>query len=114
MPACSITSQTFAHESARKRGGESGAENGFSDLRTAFRVMMAAAGVTEGAAVRARRMSFGERRAGDDGQARTGCDAAGSTHQGNCCVALGEEFGYDVLACSAAGAEEEEMHGSFC
>ena len=52
-----MTSQTFAHESARKRGGESGAENGFSDLRTALRVMMAAEGVREGAAERARRMS---------------------------------------------------------
>lgn len=26
-------------------------------------------------------------------------------------MVLGEEFGHDMLACSAGGAEEEEVHG---
>lgn len=57
MPACSRTSQALAHESARNRGGERGAANGLSDLRTAFNVMIAAVGFRGDAAVRALRKS---------------------------------------------------------
>lgn len=56
-PACCKTSHAFAHESARKRGGESCSAKGLSDLRTVFSVTMAAEGVREGVAERALAMS---------------------------------------------------------
>ena len=65
MPAYSSTSQAFAHESARRRGGETWAANGLSDVRTVFRVIIAAegdrGGDCEAAVERARRISASER-----------------------------------------------------